>query len=57
MKSLIAFVGRFAAQDSGQDLIEYGMLVALIAIVALYSVTTLGTTINAVFWAPIASNL
>ena len=57
MKRVIAFVATFVAQDSGQDLLEYGVLVALIAVVAIFSVTTLGTTINAIFWAPIAAGI
>ena len=40
--------------ESGQDLLEYGLLVALIALVAVGAVTTVGTTINGVFWTYIA---
>jgi Flp pilus assembly pilin Flp len=40
--------------DSGQDLLEYALLVALIALVAVGAVTTVGTTINSVFWTYIA---
>lgn len=36
--------------ESGQDLLEYALLVALIALVAFGSVTSVGTTINTVFW-------
>jgi Flp pilus assembly pilin Flp len=43
-------VRRFAARDDGQDLIEYGLLAALIAIVAMIGVTTVGDTIYNVFW-------
>lgn len=42
--------------DEAQDLIEYGLLMALIAVVAIGAVTVLGDTINSVFWEPIASN-
>ena len=35
-----------AATDYGQDLLEYAMLAALIAIVAIGAVTTLGRTID-----------
>jgi pilus assembly protein Flp/PilA len=35
--------------ERGQDLAEYGMLVALIAIVALASLTLLGGNIDALF--------
>ena len=36
--------------ESGQDLLEYALLVALIALVAMGAVTAVGTTINNVFW-------
>lgn len=40
---------RFWADDSGQDLAEYALLVALIALVVIGAVTLLGTQINTVF--------
>ena len=36
--------------EEGQDLLEYGLLAALIAVVAIGAVTTLGQTIYTVFW-------
>ena len=42
--------------DEGQDLLEYGLLMALIAIFAIGAVSTLGNTVNTVFWQAIASN-
>ena len=36
--------------ERGQDLIEYGMLAALIAIAAMVSVSALGDTIYNIFW-------
>ena len=47
---------RFRRSEEGQDLLEYGLLAALIAILALGAVTTVGNTINTVFWTAIASN-
>jgi Flp pilus assembly pilin Flp len=41
--------------DSGQDLLEYGLLAALIAVVSIGAVTRVGDTINTVFWQAIAS--
>jgi Flp pilus assembly pilin Flp len=41
--------------ENGQDLLEYGLLMALIAIVALAAVTSVGRTIYDVFWAAIAA--
>jgi Flp pilus assembly pilin Flp len=47
---------RFHLSEDGQDLLEYGLLVALIAVVALGAVSTVGRTIYTVFWQTIASN-
>jgi Flp pilus assembly pilin Flp len=41
--------------DDGQDLLEYGLLAALIAIIALGAVTAVGNTISVVFWNAIAA--
>jgi Flp pilus assembly pilin Flp len=41
--------------EDGQDLLEYGLLAALIAIFALGAVTAVGNTITTVFWSAIAS--
>lgn len=40
--------------EDGQDLLEYGLLAALIALVALGAVATVGRTIATVFWDTIA---
>lgn len=37
---------RFVREDEGQDLVEYAMLVALIAIVCVAGVTALGLGVN-----------
>jgi Flp pilus assembly pilin Flp len=42
--------------DEGQDLLEYGLLMALIAVIAIGAVGILGNTIASVFWASIANN-
>lgn len=54
MQNVIAVVGRLVRQRDGQDLLEYGLLAALIAIVAFGAVSTLGNTIYNVFWVRIA---
>ncbi len=41
--------------DEGQDLLEYAMLAALIALVAIGAVRTVGETISTVFWNVIAA--
>lgn len=37
---------RFIADESGATAIEYGLIVALIAVVIISAVTTLGTNLN-----------
>ena len=46
----------FRRSEDGQDLLEYGLLCALIAIIALGAVSAVGNTINQVFWQTIAIN-
>ncbi len=41
--------------EDGQDLLEYGLLAALIALVALGAVATVGQTVFTVFWTAIAA--
>jgi len=43
------FVARFAKDESGATAIEYGLIVALIAVVIITAVTTLGTNLSAAF--------
>jgi Flp pilus assembly pilin Flp len=43
-------VQRLARRDDGQDLVEYGMLAALIAIAALTAVNALASVIKTRFW-------
>jgi len=40
------FVARFMGDESGATAIEYGLIVALIAVVIIGAVTTLGTNLN-----------
>jgi pilus assembly protein Flp/PilA len=46
MKSLIV---RFVREEEGQDLIEYALLAGLIALVAVGTITTVGTDISGLF--------
>ena len=50
MSHVLTAIGRLAQRTEGQDLIEYGLLAALIAIIAMVGITTLGGTIYSVFW-------
>ena len=43
-------IGHLAIDDDGQDLLEYALLAALIAVVVAGAVTTVGQTIQTVFW-------
>jgi pilus assembly protein Flp/PilA len=42
-------ISRFRPDEEGAALVEYGMLIGLIAVVCLVAVTTLGTEISAAF--------
>jgi Flp pilus assembly pilin Flp len=42
--------------DSGQDLLEYGLLVALIAVTAVAGIRMFSQTLNTVFWDVIANS-
>ena len=46
---------RWLAVSDGQDLLEYGLAVSLIALIALGAVSALGQTILNVFWQAIAA--
>lgn len=45
----------YPTREEGQDLLEYGLLAALIALVALGAVSAVGQTIYNVFWKAIAA--
>jgi pilus assembly protein Flp/PilA len=47
--SLVAFVKSFARHEEGQDLLEYALLVALIALIAIGGVTLAGQSVNVIF--------
>ena len=49
MKSLIARLYRFQREEKAQDLLEYAMLVALIAIVSYFAVQASGSAVLAIF--------
>jgi Flp pilus assembly pilin Flp len=53
MALMTAVISRLRRRDEGQDLIEYALLVGLIGLVALAGVSTLGSTIQTVFWSGI----
>jgi pilus assembly protein Flp/PilA len=45
----------FVRDDSGQDLLEYALLVGLIALVTVLAVTNAGSAVNNIFTAIAAS--
>ena len=47
----------YPTSEEGQDLLEYGLLAALIAIVAIGAVSTFGQTVYTVFWKTIPAAL
>jgi Flp pilus assembly pilin Flp len=55
MISLISLRGLVRPVD-GQDLLEYGLLASLIAIVVLAGVRLIGYEIGTVFWGTIGDN-
>ena len=52
----LVLLRRLIRDDSGQDLLEYGLLAALIALVVFGAVTNFGLSINS-FWTGVATSL
>jgi len=53
MAQLMTTIGRLVLRDEAQDLIEYGLLIGLIALVAIVGISAVGNTIHTVFWSSI----
>ena len=51
----LRFTRTLRHRDEGQDLLEYALLVALIALGAAGAITTVGQTVSTVFWDVIAA--
>jgi Flp pilus assembly pilin Flp len=49
MLRFVELIKRFNRNEEGQDLVEYAMLVALIAIVVAVGVAAFGVSLNAFF--------
>ena len=49
MTRCIQAVQSFVRRDKGQDLLEYSLLVALIALVAVGAITAAGGSVNGIF--------
>jgi Flp pilus assembly pilin Flp len=57
MQRLLAIACGLVRRDEGQDLLEYGMLAALIAVVAIAAAGALGQKIHTAFWELIVHNI
>jgi pilus assembly protein Flp/PilA len=44
-----AFLGNFVNDESGQGLVEYALIIALVSVALIVSLTTLKNSINNVF--------
>ena len=49
MCRLLSVVRVFGANTDGQDLVEYGVLVALIAVAAFLAISSVGSTLNTIW--------
>jgi pilus assembly protein Flp/PilA len=49
MDKLFARVGRFLRDEDGPTAVEYAVMLALIIVVCITAITTLGTNANATF--------
>lgn len=49
MKSFVSAITRFANDEGGVTAIEYGLIAALIGVIAIGSMTSIGTTLAAKF--------
>ena len=55
--SLVTYLRTLTHQEEGQDLLEYALLVSLIAIAAIVAVTSAGKSVQTVFTSIAASIL
>ena len=46
---MFTFVKRFVREEEGATMVEYGLMVALIAIVCIVAVALIGTNVNTTF--------
>ena len=56
MRRVLLLAERLLRNDEGQDLLEYGLLTILIAIVAMAGITSMSGVVNNVLWGSIAQN-
>ena len=46
---VVEFFGRLVREEEGQDLVEYALLLGLIALVAVVAITATGTAVNQIW--------
>ena len=56
-RSIARRAGQLRRRDDGQDLVEYGMLAALISIAAVTAINALAGVIKTKFWDVVANLL
>jgi Flp pilus assembly pilin Flp len=56
MTRVLRLAGRVVRNDGGQDLIEYALLMFLMAIVAIGGIMSVSDVVNNVLWGTIAQN-
>jgi pilus assembly protein Flp/PilA len=49
MQHLVTQAKRFLSDDDGATMVEYALMLALIAVVCILAVTTIGTSANTIF--------
>lgn len=49
MSKLLQFVRTLGREEEGQDLLEYALLIALIALIAIGAVTAAGQSVSTIF--------
>lgn len=49
MNALKHHLNRFVREDDGATMVEYGLMVALIAVVCIAAVTLIGTSLSGLF--------
>ena len=56
MRRVLRLADRLVRNNEGQDLIEYGLLMFLMAIVAIAGILAVSDKVNNVLWGTIAQN-
>ena len=49
MTKLLAASAKFVRDEDGASLVEYGLLLSLVAVVCIVAITTLGSSISTMF--------